>query len=129
MGKILHVLAAVFSLSGAAEAKDSLVIGVAQFPASLHPYISAQTVQYFTIGFALRPVSAFDAAGKRVCLIPPSLTPDLFQVGVTRQRLQSFCGEFVPSDAARVDDVVVAVEQAKREMPLAQIQPNSLDRV
>ncbi len=73
MGKILHVLAAVFLLSGAAEAKDSLVIGVAQFPASLHPYISAQTVQYFTIGFALRPVSAFDAAGKRVCLICETL--------------------------------------------------------
>ena len=50
-------------------AKDTLVIGVAQFPASLHPYISSQTVQFYTIGFATRPVSAFNAAGKPTCLL------------------------------------------------------------
>ena len=59
----------VLAISGPAFAKDSLTIGVAQFPASLNPYISAQTVQYFTIGFAIRPVSAYDAKGQRVCLL------------------------------------------------------------
>ncbi len=38
-----------------AAAKDALVIGVAQFPASMNPYISSQTVQYYAIGFGLRP--------------------------------------------------------------------------
>ncbi len=50
-------------------AKNELTIGVAQFPASLHPYISAQTVQFFTIGFGLRPISAFAPSGKPVCLL------------------------------------------------------------
>ncbi|MEJ1976012.1 MAG: peptide ABC transporter substrate-binding protein [Acetobacteraceae bacterium] len=60
---------AVFLLSSTAWAKDSLVIGVAQFPASLHPYISAQTVQYYALGFAQRPISAFNPDGERVCLL------------------------------------------------------------
>ena len=57
----------------AAQAKDTLAIGVAQFPASLNPYISAQTVQYFTIGFAVRPVSAYNPQGERVCLLCETL--------------------------------------------------------
>lgn len=52
-----------------ARAKDTLVIGVAQFPASMNPYISSQTVQYYTIGFGSRPVSAFDTDAKPVCLL------------------------------------------------------------
>jgi peptide/nickel transport system substrate-binding protein len=52
-----------------AQAKDSLTIGVAQFPASLHPYISSQTVQFFTIGFATRPITAFDIDAKPTCLL------------------------------------------------------------
>ena len=52
-----------------AAAKDTLVIGVAQFPASLHPYISAQTVQHYVVGFANRPVSSFDNDGKAQCLL------------------------------------------------------------
>ena len=59
----------VLALLAPAQAKDSLVIGVAQFPASLHPYISAQTVQYYTLGFAQRPITAFSSEGKPVCLL------------------------------------------------------------
>lgn len=50
-------------------AKDSLVIGVAQFPASLHPYITAQTVQHYVVGFANRPVSAHNNDGVTTCLL------------------------------------------------------------
>ena len=62
---------ALATLSGAADAnaKDNLTIGVAQFPASLHPYISSQTVQFFTIGFATRPITAFDVNAKPTCLL------------------------------------------------------------
>ena len=48
---------------------------------------------------------------------------------VACQPLRAFCGAFVPRDAARVDDTVVVVEQAMREMPLAQIQPDAFGRV
>ena len=62
-------LAALLALTAPSEAKDSLVIGVAQFPASLHPYISSQTVQFYTLGFAQRPITAFSTEGKPVCLL------------------------------------------------------------
>ena len=62
-------VAGLLAFAGPAGAKDSLVIGVAQFPASLHPYISAQTVQYYTLGFAQRPITAFSSEGKPVCLL------------------------------------------------------------
>jgi peptide/nickel transport system substrate-binding protein len=69
----LHALAAailtLLACLPTAWAKDSLVIGVAQFPASLHPYISAQTVQYYVIGLAQRPITAFDPDGRLVCLL------------------------------------------------------------
>jgi hypothetical protein len=53
-----------------ADKKDgSLVIGVARFPASLNPYMSSQTGQFCTIGFATRRISAFDVNGKIVCLL------------------------------------------------------------
>ena len=60
-------LGAAVACSGAA-AKD-LRIGVAQFPASLHPYISSQTVQFYTIGFGTRPISAFDLQARPTCLL------------------------------------------------------------
>ena len=42
---------------------------VARFPASFNPYISSQTGQFCTIGFATRRISAFDVNGKIVCLL------------------------------------------------------------
>ena len=69
MRTLPFLAATLFSLAGAAAAKDNLVIGVAQFPASLHPYINAQTVQYYTIGFAQRPISAFGNDGVPACML------------------------------------------------------------
>jgi peptide/nickel transport system substrate-binding protein len=66
---LLAAFAALLAGTGAGWSKDTLVIGVAQFPASLHPYISSQTVQFYTIGFATRPISAFDTAGRPTCLL------------------------------------------------------------
>ncbi|HEX3346569.1 MAG TPA: peptide ABC transporter substrate-binding protein [Acetobacteraceae bacterium] len=74
-------LAAVPSHAG--ERDGSLVIGVAQFPASLNPYISSQTVQFYTIGFATRPISAFDVNGHVTCVLCtelPSLENGLAKV-------------------------------------------------
>lgn len=38
-----------------------------------------------------------------------------FQVGVARQRLQAFCGEFLPCGAASADNIVVDVDPAERD--------------
>ena len=67
--RLATILGALVIGATAVQAKDTLVIGVAQFPASLHPYISSQTVQFYTIGFATRPISAFNVEGKPVCLL------------------------------------------------------------
>ena len=68
-GALLGLALAVAAVTRPAMAKDTLVIGVAQFPASLHPYIGAQTVQGFALGFALRRITAYDTEGKVACLL------------------------------------------------------------
>src|SRR5882757_2471022 len=52
-----------------ARAKDDLVIGVAQFPSSLHPDIDAEVIKAYVLAFALRPVSAFDQDWKNTCML------------------------------------------------------------
>ena len=74
MMRRLALAAAVLALClagprGARAADNTLVIGVAQFAASLNPYISSQTVQFYTVGFGTRPISAFDHEGKPACFL------------------------------------------------------------
>jgi len=57
------------ALPAPAQAKDRLVVGIAQFPGNLHPYIGAQTVQSYTVGLSLRPITAYDVNGRIVCLL------------------------------------------------------------
>ncbi len=52
-----------------AQAKDDLVIGVAQFAPSLHPDIDALVIKSYVLDFANRPITAYDAAWKPVCLL------------------------------------------------------------
>jgi len=56
-------------LVGAASAKDTLVIGVAQFPSSLHPDIDPEVVKTYATSFALRPVTAYDKDWHNTCLL------------------------------------------------------------
>ena len=56
-----------------ASAKDDLVIGVAQFPSSLHPNIDAEVIKSYVLGFAIRPVTAFDAEWENTCLLCSAL--------------------------------------------------------
>ncbi len=70
--KLLMTLAAagMLVLGGAtAQAKDDLVIGVAQFPSSLHPAIDPEVVKGYILGFALRPITAFDEDWKNGCML------------------------------------------------------------
>src|ERR1700733_8199378 len=53
-----------------AQAKhETLTIGIAQFPSSLQPDIDAEVVRSYALGFAIRPITAFDADWKNTCLL------------------------------------------------------------
>jgi peptide/nickel transport system substrate-binding protein len=60
---------AALPLAAPAQAKDDLVIGIAQFPSSLHPSVDAEVVKNYVLDFAIRPVTAFDADWKNSCLL------------------------------------------------------------
>jgi peptide/nickel transport system substrate-binding protein len=74
-----------------AAAKDDLVIGVAQFPSSLHPYIDAQIIKGYILGFAQRPVTSFDQDWKLSCLLC-SEVPTL-ENGLARREADSEGGD------------------------------------
>ena len=70
MMRWIAIAAAVLSAAATpAAAKDDLTIGVAQFPASLHPYIGAQTIQGYVDAIALQRLTVYDMAGHIVCLL------------------------------------------------------------
>ncbi|HEV2675806.1 MAG TPA: peptide ABC transporter substrate-binding protein [Aliidongia sp.] len=50
-------------------AKDTLTIGIAQFPSSLHPDIDAEVVKKYADGFVIRQITAFDKDWKNSCLL------------------------------------------------------------
>lgn len=58
-----------FVSSPPAWAKDELVIGTTQFPPSLHPQTDGTLIRGYVLGFALRPITAFDKDWKKVCLL------------------------------------------------------------
>ena len=49
--------------------KDDLVIGVAQFPSSLHPDVDAEVIKAYVNDFVIRPITAFDPDWKNTCLL------------------------------------------------------------
>lgn len=49
--------------------KDELVIGVAQFPTTLHPSIDSMIVKAYVLGFVHRPITAYNAKGALECLL------------------------------------------------------------
>ena len=61
--------AALVTASPAQAAKDQLVIGVAQFPSTLHPNIDAEVIKSYALGFVMRQITAYNADWKNSCLI------------------------------------------------------------
>jgi peptide/nickel transport system substrate-binding protein len=59
---------ALTSPLGAAE-RDSLSIGITQFPATLNPNIDAMAAKSYVLGLALRPFTVYDADWHLVCLL------------------------------------------------------------
>ena len=65
-------LVLLLALSGAARAQathDTLTIGMAQFPSSLHPDIDPEVVKSYVMGFVVRPITAFDKDWHNSCLL------------------------------------------------------------
>jgi peptide/nickel transport system substrate-binding protein len=79
----LTAAAGPFGATPARAAGDQLTIGVAQFPASLNPYIDSLLVKSYVVGFAIRQITAYDADWKNSCLICaelPTLTNGLAKI-------------------------------------------------
>ena len=51
-----------------AEERDTLTIGIAEFPSSLHPSLDPLLIKSYVLGYVLRQVSAFDKTALR-CLV------------------------------------------------------------
>lgn len=56
-------------LAAPAHAKDELVVGVAQFPSTLHPHVNPEVIKQYAIAFTQRFVSGYDKDWKPVCLL------------------------------------------------------------
>jgi peptide/nickel transport system substrate-binding protein len=63
------IVAAAATVACAEGQHDTLTIGIAQFPSSLHPDIDPEVVRAYAMGFVIRPVTAFDASWKNTCLL------------------------------------------------------------
>lgn len=53
----------------AAASRDELVIGVAQFPTTLHPSIDSMIVKAYVLGFVHRPITVYDAKWALDCMV------------------------------------------------------------
>lgn len=53
--------------------KDELVIGITQFPATLHPNIESMLAKTYVLDMAMRPLTAYDADWKLVCMLCETL--------------------------------------------------------
>ncbi len=72
MTSIVALAAFLAALGSAAPARakgDDLVIGIAQFPSSLHPSIDPEVIKTYVTFFGLREITAFDAGWKNTCLL------------------------------------------------------------
>jgi peptide/nickel transport system substrate-binding protein len=71
MTKICRVLLCLLALSvghARAQERDTLTIGIAEFPSSLHPSLDPLLIKSYVLGYVLRQISSFDKSGLK-CLI------------------------------------------------------------
>ena len=56
-------------LASAAPPRETLTIGLSSFPTQFHPYADPEAVKAYIEGFALRPVTAYNAEWHNTCLL------------------------------------------------------------
>jgi len=66
-GLLLAVLLLTPGVSAAQ--RDTLTVGVRQFPPNFHPAIQTTVAKFYVLGMARRPISAFDHQWKLVCFV------------------------------------------------------------
>jgi peptide/nickel transport system substrate-binding protein len=67
---VRHALALALALLAAAPAAArDLVIGITQFPSTLHPNIDSMAAKSFVLGLTHRPLTTYDASWRRVCML------------------------------------------------------------
>jgi peptide/nickel transport system substrate-binding protein len=49
--------------------RDTLTVGITQYPSTLHPNIESMAAKSYVLGFARRPVTAYDADWRLTCLL------------------------------------------------------------
>lgn len=59
----------LFGASPTASAREQIVIGIAQYPAPLHPNIDSMLAKSFVLGLTERPFTAYDANWQLVCML------------------------------------------------------------
>jgi len=69
MTRILAALAVLLLTSLPATARDTLRIGVTQFPSTLHPSIDSMLAKTYVHGMTLRPFTAFDHDWELACFL------------------------------------------------------------
>ena len=53
----------------AARAKESLIIGLTQYPSSLHPAMESMMAKSYVLGMVTRPLTAYDPQWRLVCML------------------------------------------------------------
>ena len=70
----LVAAAAILIVSAApVAAKDDLVIGITQFPATLHPHINSMLAKSYVLNATMRPLTTYDQDWTLICLLCTSL--------------------------------------------------------
>ena len=78
------VLAAPISAQQAAPGRDTLTIGITQFPSTFHPNIDNMAAKSYVLGFARRPLTAYDPDWALTCLLCERV-PSLENGGAARE--------------------------------------------
>jgi len=61
------------ALPSTAPARESLTIGISQYPVTLNPLIESMLAKTYVLAFAYRPITAYDSSWSLVCLLCETL--------------------------------------------------------
>ncbi len=67
--RVACIAATLLATTIQVHARDTLTIGLSSFPTQFHPAADPEAVKSYIEGFALRPVTAFDATWHNTCLL------------------------------------------------------------
>jgi len=66
-------LIAAIAVPAQAKERDSLVIGITQFPAAFHPNMESMLAKYYVLNMTMRPITAYDKNWELTCLLCTSI--------------------------------------------------------